>query len=244
MTTGGPDVAPDRVGAERVRSERRGAVRVLTLDRPDKLNAADLALQRRLLERWQELGTEADLGAVVLTGAGRAFCAGGDRSLFVEIADATPVKDELGEIHRALLRAMLMLPVPIVAAVNGPAVGFGAELVALCDLVVMARDAFLSDPHVQQGFAPSPGCQLVWPHLLPLTVAKELALTGRRVDAQEARSLGLANQVVEPGQALPAALQLATELAALPADAVAIAKRGFHASLLDELARLEELTAW
>jgi enoyl-CoA hydratase len=227
-----------------VRSEQRGQIRVLTLDRPDVLNAADLAMQRRLLECWQELEHAHDVRAVVVTGSGRAFCAGGDRSLFAEITAGTSVKVELGVIHRALLRVVLGLPIPIVAAVNGPAVGFGAELVALCDLVVMSSDAFLSDPHVRQGFAPSPGCQLVWPHLLPLTVAKELALTGRRVDAAEARALGLANQVVDPGRALSTALGVAADLASLPPDAVAAAKRGFHASLLDELTHLEGLATW
>jgi enoyl-CoA hydratase len=160
-------------------------VRVLTLNRPDKLNAADLELQHQLLERWQELERrDGGTRAVVLAGAGRAFCAGGDRALLQQIGSNSQVRAELGRIHRALLRGMLALPLPIVAAVQGPAVGFGAELAALCDVVVMGRDAYLCDPHVQQGLPPSPGCQLVWPHLTSRAVAKELLLTGRRIGAE------------------------------------------------------------
>ena len=110
------------------------------------------------------------------------------------------MRDELSQLHRVLMRSMLALPAPIVAAVHGPAVGFGAELVALCDLVVIGRDAFLSDPHVHHGLPASPGCQLVWPHLTSRSVAKELLLSGRRVDAEEALRLGLVNRVVPPGR--------------------------------------------
>jgi len=103
-------------------------VRVLTLNRPDKLNAADVELQRRLVECWHEVEEDDGAGAVVLTGAGRAFCAGGDVALLQEVAGGNgPVREELSRLHRALLRAMLTLPVPIVAAVHGPAVGFGAS---------------------------------------------------------------------------------------------------------------------
>jgi enoyl-CoA hydratase len=234
--------APD--SDDLVVSEAHGDVRVVTLRRPEKLNAANLAMQRQLLARWRELHQDDDIGAVVLTGAGRAFCAGGDRSLFQQVGEGGPVRAELGRIHRELLRAFLTLPVATIAAVNGPAVGFGAELAALCDLVVIDPAAYLADPHVQLGFAPSPGCQLVWPHLVSLSTAKELALTGRRVEAREALALGLANQVSAPGAALEDALALAHHLATAPPEATAVAKRGFQASLLDELARLEELTDW
>lgn len=236
--SGATDAAADPVGFE-----IHDNVFVITLRRPERLNAADLAMQRRLLERWREVERSDTVRVVVLTGAGRAFCAGGDRSLFEHVNQGGPVRAELGQIHRDLLRVVLALPVPIVAALNGPAVGFGAELAALCDLVVMDPDAHLADPHVSLGFAPSPGCQLVWPHLMSLNVAKELLLTGRRVDAEEARTLGLVNQVCESGGALDAALVLARQLASASPAIVALAKRSFHVQLLDELTRLEELTA-
>jgi enoyl-CoA hydratase len=234
-------MTPD--GTARVLSERRGSVRVLTLNRPNVLNAADLPLQRRLLERWQEVEGDERTLAVVLTGAGRAFCAGGDVALLNDPPRA--VREELSRIHRELLPLMLALPVPIVAAVQGPAVGFGAELVALCDLAVIGRDAFLSDPHVHHGLPASPGCQLVWPHLTSHAVAKELLLTGRRVDAEEALRLGLVNRVTAPGDELRVALELAEELASLPASGVAAVKRAFNRPLLEEsAAQSEDLDAW
>jgi enoyl-CoA hydratase len=227
----------------RVLSERRGAVRILTLNRPDVLNAADVPLQRRLVECWREVAADQATRAVVLTGAGRAFCAGGDVALLQDAPRR--VREELSRIHQELLPRMLAHPVPIVAAVHGPAVGFGAELVALCDVAVIGRDAFLSDPHVVHGLPASPGCQLVWPHLTSRAVAKELLMTGRRVDAEEALRLGLVNRVTAPGDELAVALALAEELAALPAASVAEVKRACNAVLLEELAALPDgPTAW
>ena len=139
-----------------------------------------------------------------------------------------PVREELSGLHRSLLRSMLTLPVPIIAAVHGPAVGFGAELVALCDVVVIGRDSFLSDPHVRYGLAASPGCQLVWPLLTSRAAALELLLSGRRVGAEEALRLGLVNRVTQPGDELAVALELAEELAALPPAGVASVKRTFN----------------
>ncbi len=228
---------------ERVLAEQLGAVRVLTLHRPEKLNAADLAMQRRVNERWREIAEDGATRAVVLTGSGRAFCAGGDAELLATFGgEHHPVHDELSELHTELLRAMLTLDVPIVAAVRGPAVGFGAELAALCDLVVMGDDASLSDPHVRLGIAPSPGCQLVWPHLTSIAVARELLLTGRRVSAAEAVELGLANRVCPSGEERATAIALAEELAALPPTGVLAAKRAFAAPLLAELLRPDGLS--
>src|SRR5262245_317173 len=188
----------------RVLLEHRDAVAVLTLNRPDKLNAADLAMQHLLLEHWQRLAADGNVRAVVLTGAGRAFCAGGDVELLQDTQRSA--RDDASRIHRELLPLMLRCPAPTLAAVHGPAVGFGAELAALCDLVVMDQDAYLSDPHVRHGIPASPGCQLVWPHLVSLAVAKELMFSGRRVGAEEALRLGLANRVTESGHDVRVAL--------------------------------------
>ncbi len=223
---------------ERVLSEQRGSVRILTLNRPDVLNAADVALQRRLVDCWREVAADEGTRAVVLTGAGRAFCAGGDVALLQDAPRV--VREELSRIHQELVPGMLALPAPIIAAVHGPAVGFGAELVALCDVAVIGRDAFLSDPHVVHGLPASPGCQLVWPHLTSRAVAKELLMTGRRVDAEEALRLGLVNRVTAPGDELAVAVALAEELAALPAAGVAEVKRACNAALLEELAALPD----
>jgi enoyl-CoA hydratase len=218
-----------------VRMEVRGDLRVLTLNRPAKLNAADLALQRSLLELFLAIEADASVRAVVLTGSGRAFCAGGDLSILRELAgENEELQQELSHINHELLRCMLELDVPVIAAVNGPAVGFGAALVALCDIVVISEGAFLSEPHVTYGLPASPACQLVWPYLMSRAVAKELLLSGRQVEASEALRLGLVNRVTAPGDLLTEAFRIAEELAALPSSGVASIKRAFNRPLVAE----------
>jgi enoyl-CoA hydratase len=146
---------------------------------------------------------------------------------------------ELSLIHRQLLTAMFETDLPVIAAVQGAAVGFGAELLALCDIVVMAEGSFLSDPHVKYGLPPSPACRLVWPHLTSVAVAKELLMTGRRVEAPEALRLGLINRVTPSGEELKVALAVAEDLAGLPVSGVAAVKRAFNRPLAEQ-ARSDE----
>jgi enoyl-CoA hydratase len=223
---------------ERVQMEARGAICVLTLNRPEKLNAADLPMQRALVECWQRIEEDDRVRAVVLTGAGRAFCAGGDLSLVQALGAGDDVlQRELSLIHRQLLTSMLGTDLPVIAAARGAAVGFGAELLALCDIVVMAEGAFLSDPHVTYGLNPSPACQLVWPHLTSVGVAKELLMSGRRVEASEALRLGLVNRITERGEEVTEALRIAAELAAFPTSGVVAVKRAFNRPLVEQARR-------
>ena len=218
---------------EPVRMEARGDIRIVTLNRPSKLNAADLAMQRLLLERFATIEADQGTRAVVLTGSGRAFCAGGDLSLLRELAAGNQVlQEELSDINRELLRCMLELHVPVIAAVNGPAVGFGAALLALSDIVVIAEGAYVSEPHVKYGLPASPACQLVWPHLMSRAVAKELLMSGRHVEADEALRLGLVNRVVAPGELLSEALRIARDFVALPTSGIASIKREFNLPLV------------
>jgi enoyl-CoA hydratase len=228
------------VGDERVRMEIDDQICVLTLNRPDKLNAADLAMQRSLVECWQAIQRDESVRAVVLTGAGRAFCAGGDLSLVQALSSGNDdLQQELSSIHRELLSAFFETDLPVVAAAKGAAVGFGAELLALCDLVIMAEGSFLSDPHVKYGLPPSPACRLVWPYLTSVGVAKELLMTGRRVEAGEALRLGLINQIAPPGEELHVARRLAGDLAALPVSGMAAVKRAFNRPLVEQARRDE-----
>jgi len=223
---------------DRVRMEARGGVRLLTLNRPEKLNAADLSMQRALVERWKCIQTDNQARAVVVTGAGRAFCAGGDLSLVDALAAGNDtLQKELSLIHRQLLSAMLETDLPVIAAVKGAAVGFGAELLALCDIVIMAEGAFLSDPHVKYGLPPSPACQLVWPYLTSVAVAKELLMSGRRVDAGEALRLGLVNRITPRGEELNVAMRMAEELAGLPVSGLGAVKRAFNRPVVEQFRR-------
>jgi enoyl-CoA hydratase len=215
----------------RVETERDGPVRVVTLTRPEKLNAADRAMQEEFAAVWPALAAEADVAAVVVTGAGRAFSAGGDYS-FLQAVTGTPVTDDLAQaLHDATvgwMEGVLTFPAPVVAAVNGPAIGFGAAVVAACDLVVMAEDVYLSEPHAGYGLPPSPAVELLWPRLTSMQVSKELTMTGRRLGAEEAARVGLANRVVPAGTAREAAVAWAHELALLDRRGVALAKEAHN----------------
>jgi enoyl-CoA hydratase len=221
------------VPADLVTTRRHAATVVITLNRPEKLNAAGLAMQRQLLDTLESSLSDPSLRAAVLTGAGRAFCAGGDLASVSEIkAGNDTLGDALGRVNQKLLDLLLTRELPVLAAVNGPAIGFGAALLALCDIVVMAASAFISEPHARYGLRPSPACALLWPRLMSHSVARELLLTGRRVGADEAVRLGLANRVVADGDELACALHLAEELAGSPREGIAAVLRELNTPLL------------
>ena len=227
--------------SDTVLSETIGAVRILTLSRPDKLNAANLEMQQALLGELRKLGLHKDLRALILTGAGRAFSAGGDRNILAEMAAGTlPSYTHalLGQVHIDTIMAMLSLEIPVIAAVPGCAVGYAAGLVALCDQVVMGASAFLSDPHVQYGIPATSAAQLIWPRQCSELVAREILMTGRKVLADEALRIGLCNRVCADGDELSQALAMAEVFVNLPPKGVAETKRAFNAPLLVEAAKI------
>jgi enoyl-CoA hydratase/carnithine racemase len=228
--------------------EARGAIRIVTLNRPDAFNATNPALHGRLARIWPELAADPDVSAIVLTGAGRAFSAGGDLDLLHEMTIDTKLRAEIMAEGGEIVRGMTSVRAPIIAAVNGPAVGLGCSLASMCDLVVMEEHAYFADPHVALGLVAADGGALTWPLLTSLLRAKEFILLGDRLSAADAVALGLANRVVPKGEALATALTLAERLAALPPQSVRETKallnsalRGAVAGLLaDALARETE----
>ena len=137
--------------------ERRGPVRIVTMNRPEAMNAVTAKLHDGLARIWAHLAEDSDARAIVLTGAGRAFSAGGDMELFKEIQTDVEKRAALIDQARTLFLSFLDCPLPVVAAVNGPAVGLGCTLGVLCDLVYMAESAYLSDPHVSVGLTAGDG---------------------------------------------------------------------------------------
>ncbi|CUU57431.1 enoyl-CoA hydratase [Frankia sp. CcI49] len=204
--------------------EARGAVRVVTLNRPDAYNAADESLHRALAELWPALAADPDIRAVVLTGAGGAFSAGGDLGLLDRMVRDPRLRADVMAEAADIVRGMTSVRVPIVSAVNGPAVGLGCSLASMSDLVVVEEQAYFADPHVMLGLVAADGGALMWPQLTSLLRAKEFILLGDRIPAQEALALGLANRVVAKGTALSTALELADRIAALPPQAVIASK--------------------
>jgi enoyl-CoA hydratase len=209
---------------------------VVTLNRPDTLNATDAELHRAVTEVWDTLARDADARAVVLTGAGKAFSAGGDFGLLQNMVDDLDVRAATLEEGKTLVRSMLALEIPIVAAVNGPAVGLGCSLASLCDLVLMAEDAYFADPHVVLGLVAGDGGAISWPFLTGLLRAKEHILLGTRIGAQAAVDAGLATRV--SSDPLDEATELAHRLAKLPPQSVVETKRILNAGLRAAVAQL------
>lgn len=200
-----------------------GPLRIVTLNRPDALNAVNDALHTGLAQLWSRLDEDRDARAAVLTGSGRAFSAGGDFSYLDELRRDHDLRAKTITHGREIVLGMARCRTPVVAAVNGPAVGLGCSLVALSDIVYMAESAYLADPHVQVGLVAADGGPLTWPLQMSLLLAKEYALTGARIGAERAAALGLANHVVE--DPLAEAIACAKKIAELPRQAVESTKR-------------------
>lgn len=211
-----------------VELHREAGVAVVTINRPEKRNAMTPEVQLAMIDLLQEAEADDAISAVVITGAGDDFCVGGDFAVVEAMIASDAERERLAGIHAQIADCVLGLAKPAIAAVNGPALGFGAELAAFCDMVVMSENAFLCDPHVRLGLPPAPGALLIWPQLTSRAIAAELMLTGREVPAEEALRLGLANRVVAKGQALVAAIALGQELCALPAEGVRAVRRALR----------------
>ncbi len=213
--------------------EEDGPLRIVTLNRPDELNSVDDQLHEGLRRVWDLLADDEEARAVVITGAGRTFSAGGYLPNFIRNHhDLAARRKDIREGER-LARAMLACELPVVAAVNGPAVGLGCSLASMSDFVVMAENAFLSDPHVRVGLAAGDGGAVTWPWLTSLLTAKEFILLGDRIPASDALRMGLCNRVVSAGEVLATAKEFAHRFAALPAQAARDTKRALNMHLLD-----------
>jgi enoyl-CoA hydratase len=191
--------------AELVTRRRQGHVLVVTMARAAKRNAIDRAMADALDEALNELDDDADLWAGVLTGTGEIFSAGSDLTSGGDYV--TSRGGEYGIIRRERRK-------PLIAAVEGPALGGGLEIVLACDLVVASTTATFGLPEVTIGVIPTCAGLFRGPRALPLNVAKQLILTGRPIDARRAHEVGLVNVLVEPGAAVDAALELARQICA------------------------------
>lgn len=206
-----------------IRVEADGPVRIITLNRPDALNAVDDALHSGLATLWPQLNEDRGARVAVLTGAGKAFSAGGDFAYLAELARDAALRTRTIAHGREIVLGMARCRVPVIAAVNGPAVGLGCSLVALSDVAYIAETAYLKDPHVQVGLVAADGGPLTWPLHTSLLLAKEYALTGAKIPAARAREMGLVNHVVTDPYA--DALACAKRIIDLPQQAVESTKR-------------------
>jgi enoyl-CoA hydratase len=217
-----------------VKVEAHGPVRLVTLNRPDDLNGANRAMHQALARLWDLVGEDAGARVVILTGSGQAFSAGGDFDYMQQNLDDEAMRAQTMTEGRAIIEGMVRCPLPVIAAVNGPAVGLGCSLAVMSDIVLIAEGAFLADPHLRMGLVPGDG-GMTWPVLTSLSRAKEYLFLGTRIPAAEAVNMGLASRVVAPAALLDEALALALQLARIPAAALQATKRALNAYLDQQL---------
>jgi enoyl-CoA hydratase len=199
---------------ETIRLQRQGAVLVATIDNPrSELNAVDEVLHADLAELFRGLKRETEARAVLLTGSKKAFSAGGDFAWFPTLSSVERL-EHLRLDARQLVWDLLDVEVPIVCAVNGPAVGLGASIALLCDVIVMADTATIVDPHVKVGIVAGDGGTAIWPLLVGPAKAKQYLLTGDPVAATEAERIGLVNEVVPADELAERGMWWAERLAA------------------------------
>lgn len=205
--------------------EADGPLRAVTFNRPAELNAVNRDLHWALANVWRQLAADAGAKVVILTGAGRAFSAGGDLDWITAFLDDPVARDESLREGAQIIEELLRFPLPVIAAVNGAAVGLGCSLAVLCDVVLISDRAFLADPHVSVGLVAGDGGAAFWPLLTPILRSREYLYTGDRIPAATAVELGLASRAVAADELLPSARRLAERLAAQPAEALRGTKR-------------------
>jgi enoyl-CoA hydratase len=208
-----------------IQVEADGPIRIVRLNRPEQLNATNHELHEGLAALFPQIDADLDARAAVLTGNGRAFSAGGDFTYLDELANDEDLRRQTLVDGRKIVTGMVACRVPVVAAVNGPAVGLGCSLVALSDIVYMAQSAHLADPHVAIGLVAADGGPVTWPLLTSLQLAKEYALTGDRIPAERAAAIGLVNHVCPDDEVVEQAVACAHRVARLPRQAVEDTKR-------------------
>ncbi len=220
--------------------EQEGRLLSVTLNRPESLNAVGGGLHEELEELWTIVRRDASVGAVLLTGAGRAFCAGGDVKGMASSAN----DGDHSLVHRissmlagakSIVANMLEVEQPIVAAVHGYAMGLGATIALCSDVVIAAEDAILADNHVSIGLVAGDGGAVIWPLLLPINTAKYYLMTGDRMTGRDAERLGLVVRAVPPEALYTEARAIAQRLADGPSMAIRFTKTAVNKILRERL---------
>lgn len=227
---------------ESLELEKKNGITLIYLNRPKVLNALDMVMRKELICLMDELEKDEMTRVIVLAGKGRAFCAGGDINTMKGFKPNDGRK-RLHYIHR-LIKKMISMEKPIIAAVHGYAVGAGWNLALACDMVVATKDAKFCQSFVKVGLIPDCGGMFILPRLVGLSKAKELMLTAKTISAEEAYSLGLVNQIVEEEELLDKVTEIAKQLANGPSIALGICKTILNRSMELDLDQLLEYEAF
>ena len=218
---------------EFIKVDKEDKVAVLTINRPDSLNSVNQKLHAELEDIFSDVARDEEVHVVVFTGAGeKAFCAGGDVKSMGQ-REFGPYGALKG--GKRLIHNILEVEQPIIAAVNGHAIGLGATLALFCDVIIASEKAKIGDPHVSVGLVAGDGGAVIWPLLCGLAKAKEYLMTGDLMTAAEAERIGLINHVVPQAQVMPKAMELAHRLANGPTLAIRWTKLSCNKRLRDEV---------
>jgi enoyl-CoA hydratase/carnithine racemase len=218
--------------------ESDGPVTIVTMNNPEMRNAFVDPLHDAMREVWGHIGDDPACKVAILTGAGRAFSAGGNVPGFIRDYDDFEHRRRSLRNARKLMDAMAEFHKPLIAAVNGPAVGLGCSVAVGCDIVLIAESAFIADTHVNIGLVAGDGGAVAWPLMMSLLKAKEYLFTGDRIPAALAVELGLANRVVPDDQLMDEAKALANRLAEQPEQSLQETKRALNLHLQAAIQRV------
>ena len=222
--------------------EKSGRVFKIRLNRPESRNALDTEMGADLRRVLDYVSKDPQIRALILTGVGKAFCAGGDvKSMDVSMPDLAG-RGKLKDFH-GWLKSLINLEIPVIAAVNGAAAGAGCSLAMACDLIVASEDARFVHSFVKVGLIPDGASMYFLPRMVGLPRAKELMFSGRTIEASEALAIGLVNKVVPADQLMPRVEEMAGELARGPGKAVALTKRLLNLSMDSDLESMLEFEA-
>ncbi len=227
---------PDYGRYKTITITKENKIGTLVLNRPDRLNAVGGGMHEELEDFFAGVNDDNEINALIVTGAGRAFCAGGDIKEMpsrYESVDQAPVPLDFGRGPRRLILNLLEVEVPIIVAINGPAVGLGATLALLGDIVYASDDAQIGDPHVAMAGVAGDGGAVIWPLLIGVNRAKEYLMTGDMISAKEAERLGLVNHVVKADELMSSAGAMAERLANGPTWAIRWTKTSVNKMIRD-----------
>jgi len=230
---------------DQVLFERAGQVEIITLNRPEILNSFTAEMLHALSMRFEELQQDDDTRAVLVTGAGRAFCAGADLSGGGGRDDVhTPMGMRLStHLYSRVIRSLATLEKPVIGAINGDAAGAGCNFALACDLLVASNNARFIQIFVRRGLVADAGGTYFLPRLVGLSKAKELMFSGEAIDAEHALELGLVTKVVQPDKLMQEGMDLAQRLACGPTRALGMIKRMLNRSFESDLETALEMEA-
>jgi len=232
---------------EQIIEERKDRVLILTLNRPEVLNAFTMTMATELTHAFHQADGDDSVGCVVLTGAGRGFCSGADLRSFFQNLQQT-AEQTVDRPVESLCRLMFNLKKPIIAAINGPAVGVGCTMTLPCDIRIASDRARFGLIFSRVGLVPEFGSTFLLPRLVGLGKAMELTLTARIIDAQEALAVGLTSKVVPHDDLMVETMAMATALANGPTRILGLVKKVIHQGLVMDVEQAErneeEIFAW